>query len=387
MERLQEFALAFWSILAESGVYLIAGFFVAGLIHAFIPPVYLTKHLGGRGLRPVLKASLVGIPLPLCSCSVIPTAAALRRSGASKGASASFATTTPQIDVPAIALTWALAGPLLAIARPIVSLIAGVLAGVGIDATEPKPKPVGAAEPEPEAAGRTVSLGLSQPPPCCASKASSPAVKPASEPKPCCSGSSAGKSDEPGRFDRAMQYGFVTLPGDIARWLLIGLLLSAAIVVAIPEGWIERTLSSDVGHLAGLLVMLVVGLPWYVCATASTPLAAVFIAKGVSPGAALVFLLAGPATNAATMAWLSADLGKRALAIYLAAISVTAVASGWLLDTLLAQGVLPESWVRVADSVVGGMHTGTTAQVFGAIALVVLIAGLFNKAAASKRLA
>lgn len=366
MGTLTAFLEAFWAILVESGVYLVAGFFVAGLIHAFIPASMLTRHLGGRGFLPVLKASAIGIPLPLCSCSVIPTAAALRRAGASKGASASFATTTPQIDVPAIALTWALTGPLLAIARPVVSLIAGVLAGVGIDAADRSPPqeapPAPAAKPccARTAEPRTISLSAA---PCCEP-----------EPLPCC----AGKAKAASRFDAAMLYAFLTLPRDLARWLLLGLALSAAIVVLIPQDWIADTLSTGVGQLAGLALMLVIGLPWYVCATASTPLAAVFIAKGVSPGAALVFLLAGPATNAATMAWVAGDLGRRSLVIYLTAIAGTALAAGYALDALLNAGVIPAAWVAVADSVTMGAHEGIAAQVFGGVAGLILLFGLLK---------
>lgn len=378
MTTLTAFLEAFWAILVESGVYLVAGFFVAGLIHAFIPARLLTRHLGGRGFLPVLKASAIGIPLPLCSCSVIPTAAALRRAGASKGASASFATTTPQIDVPAIALTWALTGPLLAIARPIVSLIAGVLAGVGIDAAERQPAqpPVDPAPPKPSSkpccssasAPRTISLSVSSQS-CC-----EPQADAAAPPLPCC----ADKAKAASRFDAAIAYAFITLPRDLARWLLLGLALSAAIVVLVPQDWVTKTLSSGLGHIAGLALMLVIGLPWYVCATASTPLAAVFIAKGVSPGAALVFLLAGPATNAATMAWVAGDLGRRSLAIYLAAISLTALAAGFALDAMLRAGTIPQSWVAVADSVTMGAHEGIAAQVFGGVAGLILLFGLLK---------
>lgn len=300
------FIEAFLSIIAESGIWLVAGFAVAGLLHAFISKEFLGRHLGKRGAGSVFKATLVGIPMPLCSCSVIPAAASLRESGASKGASAAFAVSTPEIDVPAASLTWAMFGPVMTTARVISSAIAALVAGILIDATDKS------------GAVRSETDQTDEPQPV----------------KSCCQGET--KQVQPltsrQRLVLAVEYGFVTLPGHLVNWLLIGFSVSAAVTAFVPETWLSGAIGS--GFLA-ILVAMGFGLFVYVCATGSTPMAAALVAKGLGPGAALAFLLAGPATNPATMAWILKDLGAKALAVYLASIGGVAIASGMLLNWIL----------------------------------------------------
>lgn len=397
---------AFWQIMLDSGVWLIAGLLLAGIVHAFIPASFLARHLasekGTPKFVPILKASLLGIPLPLCSCSVIPVAAGLRRSGAGRGASAAFAISTPQTGEESIPLTWALFGPVFALARPIIAVATALTAGLLIESLTdertpkpsddtPPPKPCGShqgAQPEsaspepstPEAADACCShniLGSPEPPtphetaphktapppkPCCAA----PDPEPASS---CCSGGSSQNDNQTDnqtdtatagvRTKTALRHGFVTMLLDLAPWLAVGLVLSAIIAALVPEGWIAEHVGTGI---VPMLLMLVVGLPLYVCATSSTPLAFSLVAAGLSPGAALVLLLAGPATNAATMSWAIKDLGVRALAIYLAVIAAFAVGAGMLFDATLA------GFVRLAD----GAHTHdhaaiSTMQTAGAV--------------------
>lgn len=373
---------ALWAILVEAGVWLLAGFVVAGLLHALVSRAWIERQLGGRS--GVWKAALLGAPIPLCSCSVIPFAAGIRRQGASRGASASFAISSPEIDVPAVGLTWGLMGPAMAIARPIAAFVSALGAGLLIDRFA---RGNGRAD-------RVANGGDGAKAACCASAA--PVVKAC-----CCSGAAeeagvavgaqraAGEGAAGGsccaaqggtgstRWGvRALRFSFVTLPRDLGVWMSVGLGLSALIVVLVPAGWIEENLTgSGVGEWASRGLMLLIGMPLYVCATSSTPLVAALVSAGLSPGAGLVFLLAGPATNPATMAWVLKDLGGRALAIYLAVIGVVAFGAGTLVDL-----ALPRSLFEVAGGVAREhAHAGIMHQVAGGVLAALLVAGMVGR--------
>lgn len=343
MPFLPTFAAALWALMLDTGVWLIAGLALAGVVHALVPPGFLTKHLGGTGARPIIKAALLGIPLPLCSCSVIPVAAGLRRSGAGKGATAAFAISTPQTGEESIPLTWALFGPAFAIARPVVAVITACLAGVLIDRFASATDRPAAPADRPLTVGRTISLGVVQPP------------RPPAAPPPL---------GFMGRVRKALRHGFVTMPIDLAPWLAIGLTLAALLSAIVPENWIAQPVGSGP---VPMLAMLLVGLPLYVCATSSTPLAASLVAAGLSPGAALVLLMAGPATNLATMTWVLKDLGARALLIYLVVIATVAVAAGLAFDALFVAGA-----ARSTPAEAHQHHASLVATV-SAVALVALI--------------
>lgn len=366
-----------WMILVESSFWLIVGFAIAGAVHALVPRQWMLKHLSGGGFWPIAKASMLGIPLPLCSCSVIPVAAGLRKQGASKGASAAFAISTPQTGEESIPITWALFGPVYAFTRPVVAVITGLIAGLLIDLTDTKKAWVQAsAEPEPDHDPGAISLSITnadeagkavekiesrgsstcrcsgaQPEPassCCSSKgahvessccSSKPQPKPQPKPHSCCAGEASSKPIHTGAIGKikiAIKHGFGTMLIDLAGWLTFGLLLAAAIAAFVPESWISEQVGSG---LMPKFIMLLVGIPLYICATSSTPLAWSLVAAGLSPGAALVMLLSGPATNVATMSWLIKDLGVRALVIYLGVIAAVALAAGILFDAVLTQYV------------------------------------------------
>ena len=335
MEYLERFIEALADIFRDAGLWLILGFFIAGLLQAFIKKELLARHLGRPGAGSVVKASLIGIPLPLCSCSVIPAAASLRQSGASKGASAAFAVSTPEIDVPAFSLTWALLGPIMAIARVIASGVSAVVVGVMIDATDrtdtPPPNPEPAPKPTSEATGS-----------CCSHNSSAPDTAPMST-----------------KIKSALRYGFITLPKDLVMWLMVGLIISAAVTAFVPASWLAGSVGTG---LPAMFAALAFGLVVYICATGSTPMAAALVAKGLGPGAALVFLLAGPATNPATMAWILKDLGSRALVVYLTTIGIVAIASGLALEWALAGTPL-------AGTAGTGHDHGSAFQAMGGIVL------------------
>ncbi len=296
------FLTTVWTVTAQMAPYLLLGFLVAGLLSVYVSPAWLERHLGGRGWGPIWRASLLGVPLPLCSCGVIPVAASLRRHGASKAATTSFLLSTPQTGVDSIAVTGAILGPVFAVLRPVVALLTGLVGG-GL---------VRAVTQGEETTATTVQLPTAAQGP---------------------------------RWRRALHYGFEVLPRDIGRALLVGILLAALITVVVPPGALAKVLG---GGLVPILVMIAVGMPLYVCATGSVPLAAGFIHAGVSPGAALAFLIAGPATNAAAVTTLHRVLGRRTLAVYLGTVAVSAVAAG-----LLVNALLPADGLRLP-----GLHAG-----------------------------
>jgi uncharacterized membrane protein YraQ (UPF0718 family)/copper chaperone CopZ len=294
----REFFLSLWDTLREMSPFLLFGFFVAGVLSVFIQPEVVERHLGGSGFRQVIKAALFGVPLPLCSCGVIPVGASLRRHGASAGATTSFLISTPQTGVDSIMVTLSLLGPVFAVFRPVVSFVSGVIGGSLVNA-----------------------FG--------ADKSSSQAQRPACVGE-CCTGAPGHNG-----FIRALRYGFVTLPKDINRALIIGVVIAGIIAAVVPDDYFSGILG---GGILSMIVMMLVGIPIYVCATASVPIAAALIMKGISPGAALVFLMTGPATNAATVSTIWKTMGRRTAGLYLGTVAGSALLAGLLLDRIVMGG-------------------------------------------------
>lgn len=290
------FFISLWDTLREMAPFLLFGFFVAGILSVFIQPETVEHHLGGSGIRQVLKAALFGVPLPLCSCWVIPVGASLRRHGASAGATTSFLISTPQTGVDSVMVTLSLLGPVFAIFRPIVSFVSGVVGGALVNAFGP--------EEDPSQPNGPVCVGE------------------------CCTGT-PGQN----RFLRAIRYGFITLPRDINRALIIGVVVAGLIAAIVPDDYFSTILG---GGILSMLVMMLVGIPVYVCATASVPIAAALIMKGVSPGTALVFLMTGPATNAATISTIWRTMGRRTAGIYLGTVAGASILAGLLLDMFIS---------------------------------------------------
>lgn len=343
-------------ILNESSFYLLLGFTLAGLLHVLMQRFpRATAALTGRGKRPVFLASLIGLPMPLCSCGVLPAALALRKNGASKGATASFLVSVPETDIVSILLTLALMGPLMAVFRPAAALVTAIAAGLLVNWIDSKTR-----VPQPVA---TATGG------CCHAEAddSPPGGTAEDSAEPChCSEETAEAKPkrERGWIMRALHFGFVEIFDDVIVQLAIGFVLAGAIVTWLPALGLENMVGdSPLLYLA----MLAIGVPVYVCATASTPLAAGLIAGGISPGAAMVFLLAGPATNIAGLLVLNKQFGARVLAGYLVAIAVCSVLAGALLDRLIGPGfALP---VAAAEHV---HHAASPAQIGCTVVLLVL---------------
>ena len=314
LEVLRQFAWAF----ARSAPYLLLGLLAAGALRVFIPDELLLRLLGGSRRRGVVTASLLGIPLPICSCGIVPVSVALRRKGAGRGPTMAFLVSTPETGVDSVALTLGLMGPVMAVFRPLVALITSLVGGLLVQASDDEH---GDAEGD---------LG----------------EDPADEGAACCGEADEGdrrdegdegEDDAPfvdGRLRSMLRYGFVDLLGEMAVWLLVGLLLTAVVGAALPAGALEGgALGSGV---ASMLLMVLVGLPIYMCASGSTPLGAALVAKGLNPGAALVFLLVGPTTNLATITLVRRFHGDRFVKIYIATVVACALVGGVALNALVA---------------------------------------------------
>jgi len=308
LDIVRQILIDFWATVAAMSPYLLFGFFVAGLLSVLVSQRMVERHLGGRGFLPLLKATLFGIPLPLCSCGVIPVSMSLHKHGASKGSTISFLLSTPQTGVDSILVTYSLLGPVFAIFRPVAALITGLIGGVLVNLFG---EPIGA-----NANSRETVSNSEQP--------TTNNQQPSNE---CC----CRKPKH--RLLNGLKYGFITLPRNIGKSLLVGLVIAALISAIVPEGFFAERLGRG---LPAMLVMMAIGIPLYVCASASVPMAAALILKGISPGAAFVFLVTGPATNAAGLATIWGTLGRRTAILYLLTIAVCSLAGGLLLDSLIS---------------------------------------------------
>jgi len=277
----------------EIAIYLIFGFLVAGILHVLFPDSLVRRHLGKGSFGSVIKSTLFGIPLPLCSCGVVPVATSLRRSGASKGSVVSFLISTPQVGADSFMITYSLIGWVFAIFRIVASLITAFFAGILINIFD-----------------KDTSIK--------------------DQPKEEDTNSGNHYLERVKSLPAYIEY---ELFGTIANYLVIGIIIAGLIGVFVPDGFFETYLGDPI---SSMLLMLVVGIPMYVCASASTPIAASLLMKGISPGAALVFLLTGPATNAVNFSTVAKIVGKKSTAIYITSIAIVSLGLGFLLNMFSA---------------------------------------------------
>lgn len=294
-------------MMAEMSPYVLLGFIIAGLMHAFVPQRIMARHLASSGLGSVCKAALLGIPLPLCSCGVLPTAIALRRGGASRASTTSFLVATPQTGVDSIAATYSMLGPAFAVIRPIAALVTALGAGLAVGSSEKNDGNACSTTVIEEGVPERASFGR--------------------------------------RCLDALKYGFVDLVASIGGWLVVGLVIAALITVYVPADFFAALGDRP---LLAMIAVVIVAVPMYVCATGSIPIAMSLMLKGLSPGTALVLLMAGPAANFASFTLISREMGKKAAVLYLAAIIIGAIGFGLVIDYLL-----PSSWFTLP-----GMHHG-----------------------------
>ncbi len=337
-----QFITETWHILTDAAPYVIFGFLAAGLIKALLPEDAVARHLGGGSFAAVVKASLLGIPLPLCSCGVIPAAIGLRKQGAGRGPSAAFLVSTPESGVDSIAITWALLDPVMTVVRPLAAFVTGTLTGVLISLLP---------EEKTELDAQQNSCG-------CADS--------------CCETGTHEKGTLVNRIIDGVRYAFGELLKDIGGWLLLGVVIAGLVATLVPDGFFAMIFEHEA---VSLFLMLLVGIPLYMCASASTPIAAALVLKGLSPGAALVFLLAGPATNAATLTVVARFWGRKATAVYLAVIACCSLLIGWLVNLFYAWAELDISqWVTSSEE-----HAVSGLGGLSAVVLLLLIGRAFWK--------
>lgn len=318
---IKSFISELWLLLTEMSPYLLFGFLFAGVLHIFMQKEKVGRMLNGNNARSVLNATLLGIPLPLCSCGVIPAGLSFHKNGASKGSTVSFLISTPQTGIDSIFATYSLLGLPFAVIRPIVALITGISGGLVTNAiTSEKDSLI----------YKQQYMGY--------------------------------KKTFWGKVREVFVYGFNDLIRDISKWLIIGLLLAALLAVVIPDDFFTKYVNSP---WLNIFIVLLASVPLYVCATGSVPIAAVLLMKGLSPGAALVFLMAGPATNIATLTVLWKEIGKKSTLVYLSTIIGGAIFFGFLIDLLL-----PLSWFEIAG---GHMHHHFLPGLIGIVSAILLI--------------
>ena len=330
---MKEYIYPLIELLNEMTPYLLFGFLIAGILHEFVPRKIYTNKLSGKNFRSIFWAAIFGIPLPLCSCGVIPTAASIRREGASKGATVSFLISTPQTGVDSIMATASLLGIPFAIIRPLVALVTALAGGVAVNRWCSDDENIDNVQMEEEKEKKSFWQK--------------------------CIGT--------------LQYGFINMLQDIGKWIVIGLIVAAIITIAVPDDFFTQFNSYPI---LNMLIILAVSVPMYLCATGSIPIAAALMLKGLSPGAALVLLMAGPATNMAAILVINKVLGKKPLIIYLLTIIIGAMGFGLAIDYLL-----PAEWFTGSIHVHGAGCCGAEGalwwQTISSIIFVALLAVAF----------
>jgi len=349
-----ELLIQFWYALIElsnaMAPYILFGLLFAGILHETVPESLVTKHLGKENVSSVVKSTLFGIPLPVCSCGVIPLATSIKKSGASKGATLSFLISTPITGVDSILATYGIFGWIFTLYRIVTSMVIAMVAGILTNFfdkdTEKKNTPFIKVTP------RTGHSRLDRESLVFSTKNTQDLrVKPEDDTvESCCSSSSCCDTENKKSgfsLTAALKYAFITLLGDIAKPLFWGLLIGALITVAIPDNLSEIL---QTYNWLSYLIVIAIAVPMYVCATASLPIAAGLMLSGVSAGAAFVFLSAGPATNTVTIGVVKKMLGTRSLYIYLGSIVIGSILFGLGLDTIFsASDINPASLVQMDE--------------------------------------
>lgn len=339
----------------EMAPWLLLGLVFAGLLKVYFPQKHIDKYLGKANAKSAVNASLLGVPMPLCSCGVIPTGISFYKNGASKGATNSFLISTPQTGVDSIFATYSMLGWPFAILRPIVAFTTGIMGGILTNwLIKEKPKP--ALPVNPLFAGLKLD------------------VKKAGRKEATCDDADCGCHPAPAKEShsliKAANYAFVELLQDISKWLVLGFLVAALISVILPDDFFSMFRGYGIFEI---LIVLAASVPIYVCATGSIPIAAVLLMKGVSPGAALVFMMAGPATNVATITVIGKTMGRKSMFIYLASIIGGAIFFGLLINWFIPAEFILSKMNHMAHGEAHEMlpgWLGISASVFLLIALV-----------------
>ncbi len=322
MEFIKVFFNEFIRLSGEMSPYLLLGLVFAGLLKIFVPTSITSSFLGKKNVKSVFMASLIGVPLPLCSCGVVPTGVSLNRNGASKGATVSFLISTPQTGLDSILVTYSMLGLPFALLRPFIAFVTGIFGGLLTNKIADN-----------ENINHEKAFNLTS----CS-----------------CEDGHCNISEKKSKFKTFFDYAFIDFLQDISKWLIIGLLLAALISAVLPQNFFTEYINNS---FLGMLIMLIASVPLYICATSSVPVAVALMMKGLSPGAALVFLMAGPATNAATIILLGKTLGKKTLFTYLFSIVAGALVFGVIMN------MLPSEWF-VLPSMISKAHEHSSSFMF-----------------------
>jgi uncharacterized protein len=296
LELIGEMLRHAWAVLGEMAPWVLGGFLVAGVLSLWLNARVVREHFGGGRFGAILKAVALGVPLPVCSCGVIPLGASLRKHGAGKGPTSAFLMSTPQTGVDSIAVTYGMLGGLFAIFRPLAALVSGVLCGFAVEALDgDSPSTAALADPE---------------------------IEPETRPW----------------WARVLHNGFIVLPRSVGGALVVGALVSAAVMTLVPENYIAEKISSP---LLQMVLTLAFGIPVYICSTAAVPFALGLLAAGLSPGAAMAFLIGGPGVSASTLLAVWRLMGLRTMVVYVSVLAACAIGFGLLMDSLLPAGWMP----------------------------------------------
>ncbi len=311
VEVLWEVLTHTWIVLGEMAPWILGGFLVAGVLSLWLNARVVRDHFGGGRFGAILKAVVLGVPLPVCSCGVIPLGASLRKHGAGKGPTAAFLMSTPQTGVDSIAVTYGMMGGLFAVFRPLAALVSGVLCGFAVEAMDGD-------------APSTEELV-------------DPDIEPETRPW----------------WARVLHNGFVVLPCSVGGALVIGAFVSALVMSLVPDQYIAEKISSP---FLQMVLMLAFGIPVYICSTAAVPFALGLLAAGLSPGAAMAFLIGGPGVSAATLLAVWRLMGLRTMWVYVSVLSVCAIGFGWLIETIIPAGWMPAG-IQVVNAHAHGVES------------------------------
>lgn len=337
VDILEKFVWQFVTLFSEMAPFLLLGFLLAGILHVWVPNHLYVPKIAKPNFKSVLWAALFGVPLPICSCGVIPTSIALRREGASKGASVSFLISTPATGVDSILATYSLLGGPFAILRPVAAFVTAMLGGVFTNFATRNEEDVAVGE----AAGTHEHHHEHE-------HCNDDHCGCSDEHCECCCDEDEhhGERSFAQKIGETFRYGLVNMVGDVSKWLTIGLLLGALIAAFVPDDFF---LFLHEYSLLCMLVVLLLAMPMYTCATGSIPLALALVEKGITPGAALVLLMAGPATSIASMLVVGKAFGKRTLVAYLVSIALGAMVFGFVVDTFFMDTFLTSMLPHVSD--------------------------------------
>lgn len=363
MEYVSLFLNTLFELFAEMAPFLLLGFLLAGIIHVWLPQALYIPKIAKPTFKSCLWAALFGVPLPICSCGVIPTAIAIRREGASKGASVSFLISTPATGVDSILATYSLLGLPFAILRPIAAFVTALFGGVVTNfATR------GEASAERNSAARAGHNAETH-----------------DEAHDHCDDGHCGCDDcedreipktISGKIRETFRYGLVDMVGNVSKWLLIGLILGAIIAAFVPGDFFLALRSYP---FLCMFAVLFLAMPMYTCATGSIPLALALVAKGLTPGAALVLLMAGPATSIASMLVVGKAFGRRTLIVYLVSIAAGALFFGCLVDFFMMDTFLAAMLPGEGSHSAGHGALGIFDYVMAAILAVLMIYSILPK--------